>query len=294
MSYITVQICGGLGNQMFQYAMGRALSLQHHASLILDISWFSSSMLDCTKREFLLDKFPNIATSKMVLCYDKYAIPKWKRVSKKLISYIFPITTLIQPELTYWPQIEHIPPPVRLAGYWQSEKFFSTCTNKIMQDFTFPDLPEGTGTFLAKKIQSTPNSVSLHIRRGDYISNAKASANHGFLGQNYYQKSLQYIKNEFGLTTIFIFSDDPDWVAKNFDCNGHTAVIIDLHLLHSPYHDMHLMSLCKHHIIANSTFSWWGAWLSMQRGLTIAPQKWFAKKKFEEYKDIYCKDWIIL
>lgn len=295
MSHITVQMCGGLGNQMFQYAMGRALSLRHHVPLILDISWFSGPMTGCTKRKYLLNVFPNIASSKDISCYNQYTIQKWKRIGKRILSYFFPAeSTIIQPYFAYWPQIELVNPPAYLSGYWQSEKFFSPYTIKIKQDFTFPTLPEGEAIFLAQKIKSAPNSVAVHIRRGDYITDKRAQSCHGTIPLSFYKDALDYIKDTYGEITIFIFSDNPIWVKEHFDCRENIPIIVNLNFSDHPYHDMHLMSLCKHHVIANSTFSWWGAWLGTQQGLTIAPAQWFADEKFEKYKDIFCKEWIIM
>lgn len=295
MKKIIIQISGGLGNQMFQYALGRSLSLRHRVPLTLDISWFSSPMTGCTKREFMLGVFPHISFSSTVSYYNSYDLPKWKILCQQLMSYIIPsMPTVNQPYFAYWPQIERISPPVRLIGYWQSEKFFSSHAEQIRQDFAFPSLPAGPATYLAQKIKDTPNSVSLHIRRGDYIHNPEIQSVHGNISFEYYEQALSYIKNRYGVTNIFIFSDDPSWVKKNFNCCGHKKNIVNLSLPEYPYHEMHLMALCKHHIIANSTFSWWGAWLGKQNGLTIAPSKWFSQKDMEEYQDIYCTNWVIL
>lgn len=295
MKKIIIQISGGLGNQMFQYALGRSISLRHRVPLTLDISWFLSPMTGCTKREFMLGVFPHISFSSTVSYYNSYDLPKWKILCQQLMSYLIPsMPTVNQPYFAYWPQIERISPPVRLIGYWQSEKFFSTHAEQIKRDFYFPSLPEGLPSLIAQKIQSTPNSVALHIRRGDYVNNADTQACHGNIIDNYYKEALNIIKFRCGKSKIFIFSDEPEWVKRNFDCCGHSSLVVDLHSPQFPHHEMHLMSLCKHHIIANSTFSWWGAWLAKQPGITIAPHKWFAKKSFDEYKDIYCKNWIIL
>lgn len=171
-----------------------------------------------------------------------------------------------EPHFTYWPGFTEITPPATLDGYWQCEKYFMDFQKEIRYDFTFPALPEKAG-HLSKLIEETPDSVSVHIRRGDYVENPQAQAFHGNLKQDYYGKALQLIKNACGKTRLFIFSDDPHWVRENFDCCGHDAAIVDLALPDAPHHDMHLMSLCKHHIIANSSFSWWG--LGLEKSLVL-------------------------
>lgn len=295
MKMIRTNIIGGLGNQMFQYAVGRALALRHNVQLELDISWFSSPMVGCTKRNFLLTAFPKIYSAKDISFYDDTSNVLWKKFLRNIAShFMYNLPVFVQPNFAYWPQIQNITPPASLVGYWQSEKFFSSHAEQIRQDFAFSSLPAGPATYLAQKIKDTPNSVSLHIRRGDYIHNPEIQSVHGNISFEYYEQALSYIKNRYGVTNIFIFSDDPSWVKKNFNCCGHKKNIVNLSLPEYPYHEMHLMALCKHHIIANSTFSWWGAWLGKQNGLTIAPSKWFSQKDMEEYQDIYCTNWVIL
>ena len=285
---ITVKIYGGLGNQMFQYAAGRALSLWHQAPLCLDISWFSQKHEHTTARSYQLDIFKNI-TAKV----QKKSFLPCQRLIASIRKYWSFSHTIREPSFSYWPGFFEVTPPATLDGYWQCEKYFLKFQKEIRHDFTFPALPE-KAEHLSKQIAATPESVSVHIRRGDYVNNPQTQAFHGNLQQDYYSRALQLIKVTYGKTGLFIFSDDPQWARQNFDCCGHDAVIVDLNFPAAPHHDMHLMSLCKHHIIANSSFSWWGAWLGSSRGLTIAPRKWFAQKAFDEYKDIYCKDWIVL
>lgn len=268
--YITVKIYGGLGNQMFQYAAGRALSLQYQVPLCLDISWFNQKHdANTTVRTYQLGIFKNITAT----IQNRRSFP-CQRLITRIRKYL-PFSYVIrEPHFAYWPGFAEITPPARLDGYWQCEKYFMDFQKEIRHDFTFPTLPEKAG-HLAKLIGETPDSVSVHIRRGDYVENPQAQAFHGNLKQDYYGKALQLIKNACGKTRLFIFSDDPQWVRKNFDCCGHDAVIVDLAFPDAPHHDMHLMSQCKHHIIANSSFSWWGAWLGTPQGMTFAPKRWF-------------------
>lgn len=289
MTYITSKLIGGLGNQMFQYAAGRALSLRYNVPLYLDIEWYHTHKQRLSQRAYQLNVFPNInAHIKKIFFLPSYSY------FQKLFKYIFNFSHEVQePYFAYWPEFSQITPPAKLNGYWQCQKYFLEFKEKIYHDFIFPQLPQ-KAIKISKEILNTQNSVSVHIRRGDYISNPQAQAFHGNLQQDYYSKALKIIKYNCGESKLFIFSDDPQWVRQNFDCCGHDATIVDLASPDTPHHDMHLMSLCKHHVIANSSFSWWGAWLAKEPGITIAPRKWFAKKSFEEYKDIYCDNWIIL
>lgn len=288
MGIIITKIYGGLGNQMFQYAAGRALSLRYLSPLYLDIEWFDKGQKGLNVRSYQINIFKNIHA----ILPKKHSL-FYKHTIEHIKKYFIPAPIIKEPHFSYWPAFFGITPPAILDGYWQSEKYFMDFKNEIRHDFTFPALPEKAGQ-ISTQIAETPESVSVHIRRGDYVSNPQAQAFHGNLQQDYYDKALQLIKDACGKTRLFIFSDDPQWARENFDCCGHAAVIVDLAFPDAPHHEMHLMSLCKHHIIANSTFSWWGAWLAKEPGITIAPRKWFAKKSFEEYKDIYCDNWIIL
>lgn len=287
MKKITVKIYGGLGNQMFQYAAGRALSLRHRVLLYLDISWFNQKHEHTIIRTYQLGIFKNI-TSKV---QNKSSL-LYKDLNARIRKYWPFSRTVHEPHFSYWPGFFEITPPVTLDGYWQCEKYFMGFQKEIRHDFTFPLLPEKARQVVTQ-IAETPESVSIHIRRGDYVNNPLTQAFHGNLQQDYYSNALQVIKNACGKTRLFIFSDDPQWVRENFDCCGHDAIIVDLAFLNAPYHDMHLMSLCKHHIVANSSFSWWGAWLGTQQGITIAPQAWFADTGTDT-SDICPSTWIRL
>lgn len=285
---ITAILYGGLGNQMFQYAAARALSLKHCIPLYLDIEWFDRKQPSIAVRPYQLKIFPNITAP-----VKSYRFSLWHRIIKYIDKHIPFSHTICEPHFSYWSGFTEITPPAKLDGYWQSEQYFMNFQNEIREDFTFPELPK-KALEISKHISSVRDAVSVHIRRGDYISNPQAQIFHGNLDQDYYNKALHIIKEKFGETTIFIFSDDPQWVRKKFDCCGHSAVIVELNIPSAPHHDMHLMSLCRHHIIANSSFSWWGAWLGKKEGMTLAPRKWFAQKDFNDYKDIYCKKWVTL
>jgi len=264
---IISEIYYGLGNQMFQYACGRAIAYRLGAQLYLRPSRF-----DIGNRTFMLDVFPNVH-------YSVYR--------KKQPIYI----RINEPEYSYWPDIENIKSPihfpVHLSGYWQNEKYFSNISSVIRQDFIFPEFDCSEAKNIAKKITEASCSVSIHIRRGDYVENPKVNSVHGLCSPDYYEKALQIIIGKYEekiIPELYLFSDDPDWVKNNFNTHGLPFVVVDIQEhKHAPYHDMHLMSLCQHHIIANSSFSWWGAWLSSMNGIVIAPKRWFAEDTMKHY-----------
>lgn len=285
---VTAAIFGGLGNQMFQYAAACALSLRCRAPLYLDIGDFQRPE---NVRSFQLAVFPHLIQR---VAGIKDAPPTFFRRVWKRLRRLLPCSPEVhEPYFAYWSEFERLNPPAILFGYWQCEKYFADVQAEIRHDFTFPPLPDGPARELAARITGTSEAVSVHIRRGDYISNPQAQAFHGNLRQDYYSAALKRIMEACGPVTLFLFSDDPQWVRDNFDCCGHASCVVDLACPEAPYHDMHLMSLCKHHIIANSSFSWWGAWLGQADGLTFAPKRWFADKSIDT-DDVCPERWIRL
>lgn len=297
---IRVSIFGGLANQMFQYAAGRAVSLRLQVPLCLNISAFSNSAIETPHIDWRLPLFPHAITAGVRV--DKTPPSVLHRGMKRInllastkLRRPSPLFSSIvsEPHFEYWSGIERVSAPCHLYGYWQSEKYFIGCVDQIRKDFAFPALPDGEPQALAARIKACPNAVSVHIRRGDYLSNPSAMAFHGLPGPEYYAASLARIRAEVGDTTIFLFSDDPQWVRDNFDPCGHAFEVVDLNLPQAPQHDMHLMALCRHHVIANSSFSWWGAWLGSAGGLTMAPNRWFAASNVNT-ADIYPPAWVRL
>lgn len=297
---ITVQLIGGLGNQMFQYAMGRALALRLHAPLCLNTSSFVNTQGSVAHIAWRLPLFPNIIGTVRHVddrqpSYFHNCLRRINFFAQRKLHWNKPLfpNIVIEPHFEYWPGVEEILAPVHLYGYWQSEKYFTHYTDQIRRDFTFPSLPEGAAKNYATRIMACPDAISVHIRRGDYVSNPQALAFHGLLGPVYYRSALERIRDEVGSTIVFLFSDDPQWGRDNFDPCGHVLEVVDLKLSESPQHDMHLMTLCRHHVIANSSFSWWGAWLGSPDGITIAPKRWFADVGTNG-DDIYPQGWIRL
>jgi len=265
---ITSKIKGGLGNQMFQYACGRAITHRLGAQLCLDISWFKKG-----NREYALDNFPHIQSIKKSHSTGMPSL--FQKIFRRLKIHYFH-----EPDYSYWPGIEKIKTSAHITGYWQNENYFSAISPIIKQDFQFPEFTCPEAEEIAGKIKEAPCPVSIHIRRGDYVENDNVNKIFGTCSLEYYQKALHMIieKNNMPVQ-LFLFSDDPEWIKNNFDTQGCTSAIIDIpQHKNTPHHDMHLMSLCSHHIIANSSFSWWGAWLSNRQGTVIAPEQWFAKE----------------
>lgn len=291
---VVSNIIGGLGNQMFQYAAARALSLKLNSPLLLDISGFENYGLH---QGFELQRIFNGSTE-AASNSDVNEILGWQApalirrvVSRPSLTALRCKSFVLEPHFNYWAGISHLTGSCYLNGYWQSEKYFADEAQIIREDFAFK-LPMSLQTSEVAKQISQVNAVSLHVRRGDYASNAKTTATHGLCSLDYYHAAIQYIIKHVEKPHFFIFSDDIAWVQGNLKIDF-PHQFIDHNKGAESYNDMRLMSLCKHNIIANSSFSWWGAWLNSNAGkIVVTPKQWFAIKK--NTKDLIPKSWVRL
>lgn len=276
---IITRLTGGLGNQLFQYAAGRRLALARGVELKLGISSLSNPN-DPNKRQYALaapfKMKPVLATQEeeTALAGPKRRLlfrfmPKRFRVPE-----LRPTSFIKELHFHFDPRILDLPDGVYLNGYWQSERYFSDMADLIREDLTFSSVPEGRNAALAREIGSC-QAVSLHVRRGDYVSNEIIHRIHGVCSLDYYERAIALITSRVNNPVFFIFSDDPDWVREHFKLPYPTQIVGHNGPEHS-YEDMRLMSLCHHHIIANSSFSWWGAWLNPSKDkIVVAPKRWF-------------------
>ena len=272
---IIIHIIGGLGNQMFQYAFAYALSKKRQTDLKLDITGFNHYDL----RSYRLHAY----TIKETFA-SKREINTGKYLSENTVQYLIRILKRKRRETatTYYEEkhfhvtntILDMTDAVYFAGYWQSEKYFVEYRAELLNIFRLKNpLLETSQTFL-HSIHAT-NSVSVHIRRGDYVTDPTTNDFHGTCDLNYYQNAVEYVKNCVENPHYFIFSDDLDW-AKDHLHFFDQKTFIEYEYDAIDYEEMYLMSQCKHNIIANSSFSWWGAWLNQNaEKIIIAPKKWF-------------------
>lgn len=179
-----------------------------------------------------------------------------------------------------------------VTGYWQSEKYFKGIENKIREDLQIRIEPSASNKVLLDKIRSA-NAVSLHIRRGNFVQIDFVNKVHGTCSMDYYQKAVDLISEKISNPVFYIFSDDIPWAKQYLSLNFET-VFVDINDAKTDYEDMRLMSNCKHHILANSTFSWWGAWLNPSKEkIVVAPKIWFADEKLNsETADLIPEEWI--
>jgi len=285
--FLTVCCQGGLGNQLFQFIIGYILAKKNKINLRINIERYNSY-----DRQFELDRFPEIRKLNIVKIKDHkiYKILKILGIFK-VINYFFHDKKKIENSPFIFNEEflkEKIVKNVSIIGFFQSEKYFIHYKKIVLKLFRFPKIKDKLVQKYLNLIKNK-NSVAIHIRRGDYLNNPKARHFHGILGENYYKKSINYIKKKLKNPIFFIFSDDIELVKKTFSFfNNKKYIFIDTK---SSINDLFLMSNCKHFIIANSTFSWWGAWLSKnKRKIVCAPKRWLRTRI--STPDIIPESWI--
>lgn len=286
-----INIGGGLGNQMFQYAF--YLALKKKEKCILDISYFEFNNIH---NGYELEEIFSIKEKKIKLFYKRNIILKiiWKLIRKILciLKYIY----YEKRNLNVEENLEKIKKenPVFLSGTWCSENYFLGVTKDIKNIYKFPNFNDRRNKEIAEKIEKT-NSVSIHIRRGDYLLKENREYS-GLVDEKYYRKAIKIIKNKIEKPVFFIFSDDISWCQKNLKLENEEIYYIDWNKKQKSYKDMQLMSMCKHNIIPHSTFSWWAAWLNSNPDkVVVAPEVWFNKKYMDfeiNTENLIPKEWI--
>lgn len=290
---IVSRLIGGLGNQMFQYAVGRALSISRNAPFYLDIRNFSGYMNhNGFELQRIFDVPIKIATDndvKNIIGYQSSRIIQ-KILKNPNLSFFRRNELVIEPHFQYWSNINYVQDNCYLIGYWQSEKYFSSFSDIIRKDFSFNAPLVGKNTEISHKIVGS-NSISVHIRRGDYVTDKNTSKIISPCSIEYYSSAISYLMKNIESPTFFVFSDDISWAKKNIKIDA-TCFYIDNNIGHNSYLDMQLMSLCHHNIIANSTFSWWGAWLNPRKNkIVVAPKQWFSVGMKYDASDIIPATW---
>ncbi|MGQ9492108.1 MAG: alpha-1,2-fucosyltransferase [Anaerolineae bacterium] len=292
---VIVKLIGGLGNQMFQYAAGRALALHHRTPLKLDISGFAEYRL----RTYRLHHFriqAELATPREVAHVtgmDRTGL--WKRVFWRIqhwMPYYRRCTFQEDTLRPYDPNIWRTPRDVYLDGYWQSEKYFADVADIIRREFQLKEEPSASSRAVANRMHDC-QAISLHVRRGDYVSNPRTHRVHGVCSLEYYRRCIAFIVERVERPTFFVFSDDMAWTREHVPIEGLVEYVTH-NGAERDYEDLWLMSQCRHHILANSSFSWWGAWLNPNPDkLVLAPQRWFNDSTLNT-RDLLPEGWIAL
>ncbi len=286
---IIVRLKGGLGNQMFQYALGRALSLRYNTRLKLDTFFYNLNLKNVTKRGYDLDVF-NISGE----IAHKSDIPFLYRLynNKTVVDIISMFRKIIKIKgqekgFNFDSSIFNIGEDTYLDGYWQSPKYFTEYEDVIRKDFTPKNIPTQNIQDLAKEISNT-NALCIHVRRGDYVGNPS----HEVITKDYYDKCIEEISKTKTIGKIYVFSDDVDWCKNNLSFSFPTMFVENEYSGVKGEGHMFLMSKCKNFIIANSSFSWWAAWLSNDKEkIVICPKQWFGDASIDT-SDLIPKEWI--
>jgi hypothetical protein len=291
---------------MFQYAAGRALAMRHGVPLALDLSGFRNYAL----RSFLLDRLSVPEADQARACEvnakkapDNFAGSLWKqRVDRLLVRAGFPklgvpTDQYREPHFHYDPAFEALGPQTSLFGYFQSERYFGSITDTLRGCF-LPREPFGTKAAEAlARIEQSRLPVSVHVRRGDYLKPGTTEV-HGILGEPYYRQAIDHIRTAVGEEVeFFIFSDDPAAAEQLLNFVSASRLVHVRGDPERPWEDMALMARCQHHVIANSSFSWWGAWLNHSSTKNIvAPRAWFAATQLDRLNttDLYPSGWVLI
>jgi hypothetical protein len=302
---ITVSLIGGLGNQMFQYAAGKSLAERHGVPLALDISGFRDDRL----RSFLLDHLlvPETAASVQAAfpsAVDRnFVRAKWKgRIDRLLGKGGLPTlprspNEYREPYFHYDPAFETLGPQTSLFGYFQSERYFHMIEGRLRHWFSPRNQLGGAAAAALARIETSRLPTSVHVRRGDYLNPGTAET-HGILGERYYHAAVASLESAVGQEAeLFVFSDDAAAAEEVLSFLPRSRLVHVRGDPAFPWEDITLMARCRHHIIANSSFSWWGAWLNASPDkIVVAPRAWFApaELKKRDTTDLYPLGWVLL
>jgi hypothetical protein len=285
---IISELTGGLGNQMFQYAFGYSLARQNETDFLfwykqldsntqreLEITYFNISALEAQKNDFQSIGYPPTLKEQIL---EKLRLRTLPFLKEK--TFTFDTSNLLHST------------NLLVQGYWQSDKYFSNYSSEIQNEFTFREELRSKNIKIAEKMMYE-DSVSVHVRRGDYATNVITNAHHGLCSIEYYQEGMSLIERTIKNPIYYFFSDDLKWVNENLQTKK-KAYYIDWNTGRASFKDMQLMSHCKHNLIANSSFSWWGAWLNTNpQKIVIAPRRWFNDTSIDT-SDLIPDNWITI
>jgi hypothetical protein len=284
---------GGLGNQLFQYAAARGLAHARGDSLKLDLAFFGQQSLRSYRlgHYSIQERFADAAEAGRL---TGATLPAWRRWWLRLSNRAKPYyrRTVFREQRLLWfdPHIHDAPAEVYLEGYWQNEKYFAGVRAELRREFSLKEALSPASQAVAQSI-SAGTSVGVHIRRGDYVSNAQTNRVHGVCDLDYYHQCIDLVAARCRTPHFFVFSDDPEWAGRNLR-PSHPLTLVRHNGPERDHEDLHLMSLCRHFILANSTFSWWAVWLSNSPDrLVCAPQRWFAADQYDP-GDFIPAEWV--
>jgi hypothetical protein len=293
---VSVDLQGGLGNQLFQYAVGSSGAQCGGTELILNLRLLRRD----PKRRLTLDAYPIRARF-----VDSSQLPQpgrlrhwaaragWCTGSLRHYPFGAPLFEESDASGCWDPRVAALRAPVVLRGYFQSERYFSAIAGELRTELVPLRTPSETFLRLKQAIRlAGPASTSLHVRRGDYASDPTTLAVHGLLGAEYYGPALGLLRSHVPAASVFVFTDDPSAASALLPTDMPATMVSGRGL--TDVDELALMSTCCHHVIANSSYSWWGAWLGAPEGMTIAPRRWFAEPSEAAIRDRFPEHWHVV
>jgi hypothetical protein len=300
---ITVEIVGGLGNQMFQYAAALALARRSNSSLRIDASGYRLYRM----RSFQLDKLsipaeylPTDHAKPLLPARPSLTLDLAERVLRRLGRTVrLPRKGVYrEPHFHVDRRFFQLAPPIGLHGYFQSERYFGSIADELRRHFrpASPLAPEAAR--VAEMIERLPAPISVHVRRGDYLTAPDVARTHGALDAAYYRRAMAVLAAQQGKDfTVFLFSDEPDAAAGLLGFLPADRLVVVPADPARPWDGMALMARCRRHVVANSSFSWWGAWLDPNPDkMVVAPRAWFTPEALRTNNtcDLYPQQWILV
>ena len=303
---IVIRFTGGLGNQLFQYALGRHLSLIHNRPLRFDTSGYIATTPDAKlgTRLFGLGAFSisgQLANSDELQPFEMYRREGTKGRISRLANRCVPFRFrryIIENKADFWRFCRFVlrsqlAEEVLFQGHWQTEKYFEDIAAIIRNDLRLKLPAEGANAEMLSTIGGV-DSVAVHVRHGDNATSA--AKHHGVLPPSYYEQAAGLMKKRISKPCFFVFSDDPDWTKENLRLPAPTIFVVH-NGDEKNYEDLRLMAACKHHIVGNSTFSWWAAWLGKKDDqIVLAPAQYLicSNGHGRDYRDYYPSSWGLL
>jgi hypothetical protein len=293
---IVARLQGGHSNQLFQYATARCVAERRNAEAYMDPEWFAAIPAGDTRRIYELDgyRFEQrlLEAGDVSVADDEEPGRPHRRIRLFARRRSRPILRRYRQQgHGFDPQVLDLPDDTYLDGWWQDERYFSEIRSILLDELQLREAPSERAAHWLREMEE-PVSVSLHVRRGDYVTNPAAGSFHGLLGPAYYEAALERLVaavGEPGLK-VFVFSNDIEW-CKNELRLAYPTSFVDSG--NSGPADMRLMRSCRHHVVANSSFSWWGAWLSDHPGkVVVAPDRWFADPVANAETEIVPRSWL--
>ncbi|MDC3244815.1 alpha-1,2-fucosyltransferase [Gammaproteobacteria bacterium] len=282
---IIVRMVGGVGNQLFCYAYAKSLQ-QRGYEVKIDVSTFKFSKID----NYEFDKYDidiPISTQE-----ENEKLYNDSFISKILWRFGIDISAKVREKsLLFDEKLLNINDHSYVDGYFQNEKYFCDIRGILLEQISINRPLSNFTKNIQKKINSLNNTCSIHVRRGDMANDINVKI-HGVCSLEYYQNAIKYLENKLGKINYFIFSDDFEWCRSNLKLDN--AIFVNSEEKRIAHEDIYLMSICNHNIIANSSFSWWGAWLNINDDkIVTAPKDWFSDRELKKQAaEIVPEDWI--